>query len=86
VSGGKEQFFVWSRFAYSESARSYLFSMESLNGRSGTFRCNHGDKAETARPAVGAINREINLDHIAMGGKQIHKILVRSGSSQIVHV
>jgi len=52
----------------------------------GTFRRNHGDKAETARPAIGAINREIDLDDIAMGGKQIHKILVRSGSSQIVHV
>jgi len=37
-------------------------------------------------PVLTAINREIDLDHIAMGGKQIHKIVVSSGSSQIVHV
>ena len=78
--------FVWPCLAYCESVRCYFLSMKSLHGRSGAFRRGHGDKRETVRPAIGAINREIDLGDVAMNGKQIHKIVVSSGSSQIVHV
>jgi hypothetical protein len=59
--------------------------MKSLNGRSGTFRRYHGDRAEAAR-AIGASNREIDLNDIAIGGKQIHKIVGRSGGRQVAQV
>lgn len=78
--------FVQPCLAYCEGVRSYFLSMKSLNGRAGGFRHGHGDGPETARPAIGAVNRKIDLGDVAVDGEQIHEILVSGDGSEIVYV
>ena len=85
-AGRGGMFFVRPRLANGQRVRSYLLPMKSPNGSSGAFRRSHGDKTEPAGPAIGAINGEIDLGHVAMGGKQFLEFAVSSGGSQIVHV
>jgi hypothetical protein len=48
----------------------HLFAIELQNRRSGALRRCHCDDGETARPAALALNGQMNLGDIAVGGKQ----------------
>jgi len=78
--------FVQPRLAYDEVVCSYLLSMKSPNGGTGTFGRGHGDEPETAQATVGAIKRDIDLRDVAIRGKQIHQIPFRRNRGQVIYV
>jgi len=84
-AGRAETLSGWTRLAYCENVRSYFLSIEGLNGCSRTFSRGHGDEPITTRAAIGAINRDIDLGDIAVGGKQFHKLVVGGGRSEIIN-
>ena len=80
------RFFVHPSFAYRERAGSRGLAVEPLNGRPGAFRRDHCHEAETARPWTRVIDRNPDGHDVAIGGKQIHQLVLRRGDAQVLDV